>query len=113
MIDIPTLRRLIDAGERRVVFDTAGELLESGEAPEKGAALLIVASVTDAVKVVTGDLVRGSLDRETLWAIEGFALGSEVVRALGDGVATPGELIEAVTSAGFEWQVIRTSSSST
>jgi hypothetical protein len=52
------------------------------------------------------------LDRDNLWSVEGFVLGPEVVRALGDDVITPGELIAAVTSAGFDWQAISSSSSS-
>jgi hypothetical protein len=112
VIDIPALRTRIEAGASRVVVDASGELLDQTGASESGPALLIAAPLTDAVKVVVGGLVHESLDRDALWSIAGFVLGREVVLALGDDVTTPAGLIEAVTGAGFEWQVISPSSSS-
>jgi hypothetical protein len=112
VIDIPALRVLIDAGESRVVVDAGGELVDQSGASALGPALLIAAPVTEAVKAVAGGVIHESLNRDTLWSVEGFVLGPEVVRALGDDVITAGELIAAVTSAGFDWQAISSSSSS-
>ena len=113
MIDIAALRKLVESGELPVVIDAAGVLVEDSRIKESGPALLIAVPVTDAVKVVDGGLVHESVDRDTLWSVEKFVLGPEVVMALDESVTTPGELIEAVISAGFEWRVINPSSSST
>lgn len=113
MIDMPALRNLVEAGELTVVVDAAGEIVYRGGVSEEGPALLITSPLTDAVKVVAGGLVHESLDRDILWSIEAFVLAREVVLALDESVSTPGELIEAVTNAGFEWRAISASSSST
>jgi len=112
VIDIAALRKLVESGELLVVIDAAGVVVEDSGTQESGPALLIAAPVTEAVKVVNGGLVHDSVDRDTLWSVENFVLGPEVVMALDEGVITPGELIEAVISAGFEWRVINPSSSS-
>lgn len=112
MIDIPALRKLVDAGGVRVVVDGNGEIVDRDELSDFGPAVLIASPVTDAVKVVDAGLVQGSLDRDALWAIQGFVLSREVLLALDDDLIHPGELISAVTRAGFEWQVISSSSSS-
>ncbi|HLF60200.1 MAG TPA: hypothetical protein VI980_03360 [Acidimicrobiia bacterium] len=112
MIDIPALRKLVEAGAARVVVDASGEILDREQPSEVGPALLIAAPLTEAVKVVDGGLVHDSLDRDGLWSIEGFGLGREVLLALDGGLMAPGELIDAVTRAGFEWRVISPSSSS-
>ncbi|MEX2252499.1 MAG: hypothetical protein WD895_10625 [Acidimicrobiia bacterium] len=112
MIDIEALRNLVEKGEPRVVVDATGAIADRGERFGVGDALLIVVPPTDAVKVVAGGLVHDSLDRDTMWSIEGFVLGREVVLSLDRGLTTPGELIDAVTRAGFEWQLSRPSSSS-
>jgi len=113
VIDIPTLRALVEAGESRVAIDASGEILDQGSLPLLGSAVLIVAPVTEAVKVVVGGVVHESLDRDTLWSIQGFVLGSEVVLALGDEVTTPENLIAVVPHAGFEWETFTLASSST
>lgn len=111
MIDISALRKLIEAGESYVIFDARGNILDRRELAEVGRAVLIATPLTDAVKLVVGGLVQDSLDRDTLWSIEGFGLGREVMLAVDESVATPEALIDAVTRAGFEWQVISPSSS--
>lgn len=113
MIDILALRKLVHAGKARVVVDVTGAVVDRDELPEVGTAALIATPLTEAVKVVDGGLVLDSLDRDTLWSIEAFVLGREVLLALHEGLTTPEELIGAVTRAGFEWQVISPSSSST
>jgi hypothetical protein len=113
VIDIPTLRALIEAGEPRVAIGSSGEILDLEEMPLLGSAVLMVAPVTESVKVVVGRVVHESLDRDTLWSIQGFVLGREVVLALGDDVTTSEDLIAAVSDAGFEWETISPASSST
>ena len=87
-------------------------MLDQGPLPLLGSAVLIVVPVTEAVKVVVGGVVHESLDRDTLWSVQGFVLGSEVVLAL-DDLTTPEDLIAAVPHAGFEWETITLASSST
>lgn len=113
MIDIPALRELVEAGEARVAFDVTGVILEAGDVSASGSAVLVASPLTEAVKVVADGLVHESLDRDTIWSVDGFVLGRDVLAALEAGVTTAGELIEAVTRAGFEWRVISPSSSST
>ncbi|MDP9494514.1 MAG: hypothetical protein M3P87_04665 [Actinomycetota bacterium] len=112
MIDIPALRLLIEAGESRVAFDLTGEVFDGVANSTSQPALLVVSTLTEAVKVVGGGLVRDSLDRDEIWSVEGFILSREVLAALDQDLMTSGELIEAVTDAGFEWEVVSPSSSS-
>jgi hypothetical protein len=106
VIDIQALRELVDKGQQPVVIDVDGNVLYQSESGEIGPAILIAVPVTDAVKVVAGGLVLGSLDRDTLWSVEGFQLGRQVLSALDDGATTSQDLIDAVVEAGFAWQVI-------
>lgn len=105
MIDIRALRDLIEAGRPFVVINSDGEVIDQGESGVVGPAVLIAVPVTDAVKVVAGGLVHDSLDRETLWSIEGFQLGVDVLVALGDDVVTSQSLIDVVIAAGFQWVI--------
>lgn len=110
MIDMAALRRFAEAGAVRVAVDFAGEIIETQETSGPGQALLITTPPTDAVKVVNAGKVIESLDRETLWSIEAFVLGSEVILAIDGSVNSPEELVEAVSNAGFEWRVVSPSS---
>lgn len=112
MIDIPALRKLVEEGETHVVLDATGGIVDRDELPDVSSAALIAAPLTEAVKVVDGGLIHDSLDRDALWSIEGFVLGREVLLVLDVGLTTAVDLIGAVTRAGFEWQVISPSSSS-
>ncbi len=87
-------------------IDHGGALVDRGELDVHGPAILIAVPVTDAVKVVYEGQVRGSLDRGTLWSIEGFRLEREVLLALDIETIDPEGLVDAVVAAGFQWQVI-------
>jgi hypothetical protein len=41
-----------------------------------------------------------------MWAVDGFVLSREVVSALPEAVDSAESLIEAVTRAGFRWNVV-------
>jgi hypothetical protein len=112
MIDMAALRRLAEAGAVRVAVDVAGGIIETQETSGPGHAVLITTTPTDAVKVVNGGMIIESLNRDLLWSIEAFVLGSEVVMAIDGKVNSPEELVEAVSNAGFEWRVVSPSSSS-
>jgi hypothetical protein len=47
-----------------------------------------------------------NLSRDTLWAVEGFLLDGRVIAALPDGIESGAGLIEAVTAAGFRWEIL-------
>jgi hypothetical protein len=106
VIDIHALRELIDKGQRSIVIDVDGNVVDQRDPGVLGPAVLIALPVTDAVKVVAGGLVLDSLDRDTLWSVEGFQLGPQVLSAVDHGRFTAQDLIDAVVEAGFEWQVI-------
>jgi hypothetical protein len=106
VIDIRALRKLAAGGKDHFDIDHAGALVDWGELNVEGPAVLIVGPVTDAVKVVADDLVLDSLDRDDLWSIHGFRLEREVLLALEDEVSDPQSLVDAVSAAGFAWQVI-------
>ena len=74
MIDIPVLARAGGGGRaagrhRRRRRGPGGAGCRIGARPPDAS------PVTDAVKVVDGGLVQDSLDRDTLWSVEGFVLG--------------------------------------
>ncbi len=106
MIDISALRRLADGDRHHVDVDHRGVLADLGELDAEGPAILIAVPVTDAVKVVAEGVVLGSFDKDALWSIQGFRLGSEVILELDDSVSDPQSLIDAVTEAGFQWRVV-------
>lgn len=109
MIDIRALEKVAEGGQDHLDINHAGALVDWGELNVAGPAVLIAGTVTDAVKVVTDDLVLGSLDRDSLWSIQGFRLALEVLHALEDEVSDPQSLVDAVAAAGFAWQVINPS----
>ncbi|MGH8871587.1 MAG: hypothetical protein ACRDWS_06415 [Acidimicrobiia bacterium] len=108
MITSHDLRRLARSSEDRVVIDHRGEPIEVGGLPvDTPAPALLVVQVTEAVKQIEDDAVIRHLDRDRLWAVDAFLLDGEVLSALPDGVDSPAGLIEAVSAAGFRWQVVQ------
>ncbi len=74
--------------------------------PDIGPATLLVSPVTDALKTVFDGLVEGSLDRDSVWGVEAFALNRVVISKLdGDQELSPLDLHEAVSNLAFGWQV--------
>ena len=106
MISIIELKRRLANGDDRVLFDARGEALDVLVPPDFGPAILLVGPVTDALKTVTPEgLVDQSLDRDEIWAVEGYALTGVVVDRLESSLMTPRELYDAVSDLGFGWQV--------
>ncbi len=86
-------------------FDPGGN---PAEVPStEGLAVMVVAPVTDAMKVVHADLVTGPIDRETVGQAIGFALSRSVLERLGEGPYDAAGLIEAVGALGVDWNVVR------
>ena len=67
---------------------------------------LLVTGVTEAVKEVDGETIVRYLNRDAMWAVQGFLLSHEVVFALPDGVDSAAGLIEAVSKAGLRWSAV-------
>jgi hypothetical protein len=107
VITTEDLRRLTAAGHDRVLVGVDGRPagLEgvAEDAPVPG---LMVSPITEAVKRVEAGAVVHNLSRDTLWAVEGFLLDGRVIAALPDGIESGAGLIEAVTAAGFRWEIL-------
>lgn len=67
---------------------------------------MVVSEVNEAVKLVDGESLTGSLDRDGLWAVRGFLLDAAVLAALPEQVKDAADLIDLVVAAGFEWNVV-------
>ncbi len=104
------MERLLAAlTDGRVAFDNQGNPVDTPEIGVEGQASAVVAPVTDAVKQLRGEVVE-SLDRGGMWAVEVMVLDREVIEALGQDEMTAGELWQAVTDAGYSWQLSSASS---
>lgn len=98
-------RLLLARPEDRPGFDPVGNPAEGP--PAEGQAVMVVAPVTDAMKLVDADLVVGAVDRETVGQATGFALSRSVLERLGAGPYDAAGLIEAVRALGVVWTVVR------
>lgn len=107
MLTFSRLEELLGEDQDWVVIRPGGEPLEMTIPPDIGPATLLVSPVTDALKTVSDGRVVGSLDRDSLWAVEAFALNRVVIsRLLGEeGEMSPYDLYEAVSSMAFAWQI--------
>jgi hypothetical protein len=107
MISSETLRLVARGGSGPVLIDNSGQPYRVDGLPDNASVpSLVVGKVTEAVKQVeTGTIVQ-YLDREALWAVEGFLLDRDVVDSLPDDVDSPERLIDAVREAGFEWHSV-------
>lgn len=103
MLKVAALYEGLGDGDWVVVRPT-GEIVDMKIPKNIGPATFIVGAVTDAVKTHEGGMITGSLDRDTLWTVEAFALNRVVVRRL-EGEMTPMELYQAVLDSGLAWQV--------
>jgi hypothetical protein len=101
------LRLLAAEAPGSLTIDIDGRVFEDERAPEDAPVPgLIVGPVTEAVKLADeGSIVR-HIDRDSLWAVEGFVLEDLVIDAIGDFSGTAGELIEAVAAAGYRWSAL-------
>jgi hypothetical protein len=91
-------------------FDGSGVLASwADKLPEP--AVVYVDDVTDAVKSLSANVIRGSLDRGQVWEVVGFKVAREVAAAVGSEPMTAQDFIVAVRDAGFEWTAIRASTS--
>lgn len=107
MITSENLRQMVESAPDRMLISNSGELYEVDDLPDDTVIpALVVNRVSEAVKQVESGAVVHYLNRDALWAIEGFLLDRNVVDSLPDDVTTSTRLIEAVRQAGFEWHAV-------
>jgi len=105
VIEPQVLKRRVP-GAGRIVIDHRGEEIAAEWVPDDApVAGLLVGKVNEAVKQVEAGQVIEYLNRDALWAVEGFVLGRAVLEAIPEGDYLAAELIDAVAAAGFAWQV--------
>jgi hypothetical protein len=100
------LEELLGEDQDWVVVRPGGEPVEMTIPPDIGPATLLVSPVTDALKTVSDGRVVGSLHRDSLWAVEAFALNRVVISRLKEEEEmSPYDLHEAVSNMAFGWQI--------
>lgn len=108
MISIERLRAQLEGDW--VAFDKQGRVVDYVVPKDIGPATMSVSPVTDALKRIDeADRVSGSVDKNSVWAVDAIVLNSIVLRRLADETYTAEDLIEAVRDAGFTWQISPTS----
>jgi hypothetical protein len=107
VISSETLRLVARGQSRPVLIDTSGQPYRVDGLPDDASVpSLVVGKVTEAVKQVETGTVVQYLNRDALWAVEGFLLDRDVVDSLPDDVNSPERLIDAVREAGFQWHAV-------
>lgn len=107
MISSESLRLIAQAGSGPVLIDNSGQPYQVDSLPDDASVpSLVVGEVTEAVKRVETGTVVQYLNRDALWAVEGFLLDRNVIDSLPDDVDSSERLIDAVGESGFEWHVV-------
>ena len=105
MVSISALRSRLDDDTNWVVIDPQGAPLEVGVPADVGPATLLVGPVTDALKARgDGDDIVSSVDRDDVYAVEGFALHRVVLDRLEDVEVDTRGLFELVKTTEIAWQ---------
>ncbi len=93
------------SGSSVLMVDLVGRPLETDGLPEDlPVPGLLVRALTEAVKRVEAGRLLDDLDRDAMWAIEGFILDKDVLEGLPNGVYSSEQFIEVVVEAGFTWR---------
>ncbi|HSJ85192.1 MAG TPA: hypothetical protein VLA91_15430 [Acidimicrobiia bacterium] len=107
MISTILWRNRLGDGSTPIVVDITGAPFQVEGLPEDVVVpALVVGKVSEAVKEVDGEMVVAYVNRDTMWAVEGFVLSEDVTSALPEEVESAASLIEVVTGAGFAWSVV-------
>ena len=107
MISTRPWREHLGDGDATIVVDITGAPVQVEGLPENVVVpALVVGRMSEAVKGVDGEKVVAYLNRDTMWAVEGFVLSGEVASILPDELESAASLIEAVTGAGLAWSVV-------
>ncbi len=92
-------------GSSVLIVDVDGRPLDTDRLPEDlPVPGLLVRALTEAVKQVEAGRLINDLDRDAMWAIEGFILDKDLLEGLPDGVYSGEQFIEVVVDAGFTWR---------
>ncbi len=107
MIISQPLREFAETELGRISITSSGELSEFDDLPQDTPIpALVVGKVNEAVKQMEAGSVVHYLNRDALWAVEGFLLDPKVVSSLPEDVESAADLIEAVKQAGHEWHTL-------
>lgn len=88
------------------VFDKHGIQVDLGVPNDVGPAALLVSDVTEALKRVDeSGFVVESVDRREMWAVEAIVLNRIVLKRLDPEDVSMEDLMDAVRSLGFTWQI--------
>ncbi len=87
-----------------VACDVDGNLDPSAVVTNHGPAVILVREVTDAMKIVSDDVVADAVDRSRMGSVAGFVLNRAILKHL-SGSLTAQSLIAAVREAGFVWDL--------
>jgi hypothetical protein len=99
--------REVGSGPEPFQIDLQGVVTNLDDLPDRALVpALVVGQVTDAVKQAESGMVAGYLDRDTVWAVNGFVLDRDIVAGLDERVDSAVKLLEAVREAGFEWHAV-------
>lgn len=107
MISTREWRERLGDGLAPLVVDITGAPYQMAGLPDDTIApALLVGRVWEAVKEVEGEMVVGYLNRDAMWAVEGFVLTEELISILPEEVESASSLIEIVARAGFDWSAV-------
>jgi hypothetical protein len=108
MISSGRLRQIAAASSNfhPIWVDVDGEEMSLDSESEPSVPVLVVSSVTEAVKRLEGSKVAEHVDRDTLWQVEGFVLDRSIIDRLPDDIESADQLIDAVTRLGLEWSLL-------
>ena len=107
VIEPHVLSQRASSGEGPTVIDHRGEQVAlewlPADVPVPG---LLVGRVNEAIKQMETGRVIHYLNRDALWAVQGFVLDPGVLRAIPEGEYSARDLLDAVVAAGYEWRVV-------
>ena len=98
------LARLLDTLGDRISFDSRGVPIHADLPP--GPAVMLVSTVTDALKTVRDGVVVDAVDRDTIARVLAFAVDRAVLAQIGEDPVSAEGLIEAVRDQGLRWSLV-------
>ena len=106
MLTVSRLQEMLGEDRDWIFVRPTGEPVDMEVPPNLGPATMLVSSMTDALKTVSKDgFVDGSIDRDSVWIVEAFALSRAVVQLLEGEEMSARDLHGSVMGLQFGWQV--------
>lgn len=103
---IERLSEFISSSSQVLGVDPAGRATEPQHSVPEAPATLFVRKPTDALKAISSGSIVGSVDREAVWEVLGYAISRQVASALISMETPPTDLLVDVPAIGFAWDVI-------